>query len=97
MHFAIPSTDRGRQGASSCELIYIFPSVSVPAAYQRQIHEGEGGWEGMEWEVGVSRCKLLNVEWKNNTVLLYSAENCIQNPMINHNGKEFLKRMYTYV
>ena len=51
----------------------------------------------MEWEVGVSRCKLLNVEWKNNTVLLYSAENCIQNPMINHNGKEFLKRMYTYV
>ena len=26
--------------------------------------EGVGG--GMEWEVGVSRCKLLYIEWINN-------------------------------
>ena len=42
----------------------------------------------MEWEVGVSRYKLLYVEDKNNKVLLYSTDNCIQCPMINHNGKE---------
>ena len=96
MHFATPGMDRGRQGASSCELVYIFPSLSVPAAYQRQIQEEEGGGEGMEWEVGVSRCKLLNEEWKHNAVLLCSAQNCIQDPRMNHDGKEFLKRMYTY-
>ena len=33
---------------------------------------------GMEWEVGVNRCKLLYTEWINNKVLLYSIENCVQ-------------------
>ena len=49
---------------------------------------GVGG--GMEWEVGVSTCKLLYIliEWINK-VLLYSTENNIQYPMINHNGKEY--------
>ena len=46
---------------------------------------------GMEWEFGVSRCKLLYIEWINNKFLLYTSENCIQYPMINHNGKEYLK------
>ena len=51
------------------------------------------GWgrEGMDWEFGVSRCKLLYREWINNKVLLYSTENCIQYPVINHNGKEYEK------
>ena len=57
--------------------------------------EGIGG--GMEWEVGVSRCKLLYVEWINDKVQLYSTENYIQYLMINHNGKEYKKRMYMYV
>ena len=48
----------------------------------------------MEWEFGVSRCKLLYLKWTNNKVLLYSTESYIQYPMINHNGKE--KRMYIY-
>ena len=43
---------------------------------------------GMEWVVGVSRCKLLYMEWINNKVLLYSIENYIQYPTINHNVKE---------
>ena len=43
----------------------------------------------MEWEVGVSRCKLLNIEWKNNKALLCSAENCIQDPMINRKEQDF--------
>ena len=37
--------------------------------------EGVGG--GMEWEFGVSRCKLLYIEWINNKVVLYSTENYI--------------------
>ena len=49
--------------------------------------EGAGG--GMEWEVGVSRCKLLYTEWIKNKILLYSTENCIQHPMINHSVRIF--------
>ena len=45
----------------------------------------------MEWEFGVSRCKLLYIEWINNKILLYSTGNYIQYPMINHNGKEYEK------
>ena len=31
-----------------------------------------GGGRGMRWESGFGRCKLLNVEWKSNKVLMYS-------------------------
>ena len=53
------------------------------------VAKGERVGRGMEWEVGVSRCKLSYIEWINNKVLLYSTENYIQYPMINHNGKEY--------
>ena len=44
---------------------------------------GGGGWAGWcGWEVGVSRCKLLYMEWINK-VLLYSTDNYIQYNMIN--------------
>ena len=33
---------------------------------------GQGG-SGMAWEFGVSRCKLLYLEWISNEVLLYST------------------------
>ena len=55
---------------------------------------GAGG--GMEWEVGVSRCKLLYIEQINNKVLPYSTENYIQYPMINHNGKEYKECICMY-
>ena len=61
------------------------------------VAKGEGAEGGMEWEVGFGRCKLLYIEWINNKVLLYSTENYIQYPMINHNGKEYLKTcIYMY-
>ena len=44
--------------------------------------------KGVEWEVGARRYKLSYMEWINNKVLLYSIENYIQYPMLNHNGKE---------
>ena len=34
-----------------------------------------GGW--IEWEFGISRCKLLHTEWINNKVQLYSTVNIL--------------------
>ena len=45
----------------------------------------------MEWELGVSRSKLLYREWINNKVLLHSTGDYMQHPVINHNGKEYEK------
>ena len=45
----------------------------------------------MDQESGFNRCKLLHRELINNKVLLYSTENYIQHPGINHNGKEYEK------
>ena len=53
--------------------------------------EEGSGREGMDWEFEISKCKLLYREWINNKVLMYSTGNCIQYPVINHNGKEFKK------
>ena len=57
--------------------------------YEEQTFGCQGG--GMDWEFGISRCKLLYIEWINNNFLLYSTGNCIQYPIINHNGKEYEK------
>ena len=56
------------------------------------VTEGEGGRGGKDWECGISKCKLLYTEWINNKVLLYCTGNCIQYPVINHNGKEYKKK-----
>ena len=32
---------------------------------------------GMDWEFGVSTCKLLHLEWISNEILLYNTENSI--------------------
>ena len=57
---------------------------------------GRGVVGGMEWEAGVSRCKLSCIGWRSK-VLPYSTENYIQYPMINHIGKEYETKMYIYV
>ena len=51
----------------------------------------EGGRNGINWEFGVSRCKLLHLEWISNEVLLHSTGNYIQSPGIVHHGKESKK------
>ena len=61
------------------------------------VTKGEGFGGEMDWDVGISRCKLLYIEWINNKILLYNTENYIQYPVINHSEKEYKKRMYTYV
>ena len=62
---------------------------------QKQTHrhrEQTGGCQGrgLDWELGISRCKLLHTECIKK-VLLYSTGNYIQYPVINHNGKEYEK------
>ena len=62
------------------------------------VAKGEAGGRGMDWEFGISRCKLLYIEWINNKVLLYSTGNCIQYSVINRNGKEYEKEyIYIYI
>ena len=39
--------------------------------------QGGGGKSGMDWEFGVSRCKLQHLKWISNEVLLYSTGNYI--------------------
>ena len=57
--------------------------------------KGDGGWRGMDWEFGVSKCKLLHLEWISNEVLLYSTGNYIQSPGIYHDGNNiYQKRKY---
>ena len=59
------------------------------------VAKGEGLGEGMECEFGVSRCKLLYIEWINSKVLQYSRELYLY-PMINHNRKDN-KRVCVYI
>ena len=64
----------------------------------------KGGWVGgvIELEVGVSRCKLLYMEWTNNKVLLCITGNYTQYPVINYHGgkkntkKEYIKLSHCY-
>ena len=49
----------------------------------------------MDWEFGISRCKLTYREWVKNKVLLYSTGNYIQYPMINHTNMR--KNVYIYI
>ena len=49
--------------------------------------QGGGGGNGMDGEFGVSRCKLLHLEWISNETLLYCISNYIQSLGIEHGGR----------
>ena len=51
------------------------------------VAKGVGGVSGMEEELGVSRCKLLLLEWISSEVLLYNTGNCIQSLGIERDGR----------
>ena len=48
--------------------------------------QGRGGKSGMDWEFGVSRCKLLHLEWISNEILLYGIGNYVQSLVMEHGG-----------
>ena len=55
------------------------------------VNKGEVSGGEMNWEFGISRCKLLYTEWITNKVLLYnSTGDYVQYPVINHNEKEYI-------
>ena len=61
------------------------------------VAKGEENGGGMDREFGISRCKLLNVEWIIKKVLLYSTGNYTQYPVINHNGKNMKRNVCIYI
>ena len=58
--------------------------------------QGGGHWRRDGVGGGVSRCKLLYIDWINK-VLLNRMEKYIQYPMINRNGKEYFKKKNIYM
>ena len=51
------------------------------------VAKGKVGGSGMDWEFGVSRCKLLHLEWISDEVLLCSTGKFIQSLGIDHDGR----------
>ena len=46
------------------------------------VAKGKEGGGGKDWELGISRCKLLYIEWIGQKVLLYRTGSYIQYPII---------------
>ena len=68
---------------------------------QKQIHRhreqicgcpGGGRGSRMDWEFGVSRCKLLHLKWISNEDLLYSTGDYIQSLVIEHDRRQNEKK-----
>ena len=74
-------------------------SMKQTHRHREQTRDCQGGGHlggGMGWEFGISRCKLLHIEWVENKILFYSTGNYVQYPVRKHNGKEYEKK-YTYI
>ena len=57
------------------------------------VAKGEKDEGKIVWEFGVSKCKLLHIEWVNK-VILHSTGNCIQYSEMEQNSK---KNVYMYI
>ena len=57
----------------------------------------EVGGRGLDWDLGISRCRLVYIEGINNKALLYSTGSYIQYPVISHNRKNIKKNVYAYM
>ena len=51
------------------------------------VAKGEEGGSAMDLDFGVSRCKLLHLEWVSDDMLLYSTVNYIQSLGIDWAGR----------
>ena len=58
--------------------------------------QGGAGENGMDWELGVNRCKLLLLEWISNGILLYSTGNYVWSLVTEHDNVR-KKNVYMYV
>ena len=51
----------------------------------------------MDWEFGVSSCKLFHLECIGNEVLLYGTGNYILSLGIDHDGRQSKKNVYIHI
>ena len=58
------------------QMIYLPNKKDHGHGGQTRVLGGEGG-TGRDWESGVSRCKLLPLEWRSNETLLCSTGNYV--------------------
>ena len=63
--------------------------------YGEQACGCQGGGR-MDWKFGISRWKLLYIEWINNKVLLFTTRNYVQYPVKNHKRKKY-EKLYIYI
>ena len=59
-------------------------------------YQGGGEESGMDWELGVNRCRLLPLEWISNEILLCSTGNYVWSLMMEHDNVR-KKNVYMYV
>ena len=57
------------------------------------VARGGEGRSGLDGEFGVGTCKLLHLEWISNEALPYSTGNHIQSLGVEHDGRQYEKRM----
>ena len=58
---------------------------------------GGGEWGELDWELGISRCKLFYREWLNNRVQLCITGNCVQHPVITIMENTMKNNVYIHV
>jgi len=60
-------------------------------------HQGGERGSGKDWEFGVSRCKLLHLEWINNEILLIAQATISSHLRGNMMEDNVRKRIYIYI
>ena len=81
-----------------CDMTYIWNLIySINEPFHKKETHGHGeqtcgcqeeaGGSGVDWEFGVSRCKLSHLQWISNEVQLYSIGNYIQSLVMEHDGR----------
>ena len=60
---------------------YISTEKKQTHGHGEQTHgcQEEKGGKEMDWEFGISRCKLLHMEWVSNEIPLYIAQGTVSN------------------
>ena len=54
------------------------------------VAKGKSGSRGVDWESGISRCRLLYIEWINDKVLPDNTGNYTHYSVISHNEKDYI-------
>ena len=68
---------------------YIYETKSLTDTGNRLVvTKQEEGLGGKNWEFGISRGKLLYIEWIKNNILLCSTGSYIEYPVTKYNRKE---------